>query len=225
MDTLSKKAFAGLLRFVLVLAVILFLSAWTLRYWQGWIFLTVFSISCLLVTLDVRKRDPKLLERRLKSGPAAEKRPEQKIIQLVTFITFFALFLFPAIDYRFGWSTVSPYVVILGNVLVVIGFFIIAIVFRENTFTSAIVEVAANQTVISTGPYALVRHPMYLGAVVMLLGVPLALGSLWGLLLVIPVTLAIAWRLLDEEKFLAANLAGYSNYRNKVRYRLMPFVW
>jgi protein-S-isoprenylcysteine O-methyltransferase Ste14 len=225
MNDLDKKAFGALLRFVVGLAVLLFLSAWTLDYWQAWVFLAVFSGLCLATTLDVRKRDPKLLERRLNAGPGAEKRPEQKTIQLVSSVGFVALFVFPALDHRFGWSRVPAYLTVAGDLLVALGFLVIAVVFRENTFTSAIVEVAANQTVVSTGPYTLVRHPMYSGALIMLLGIPLALGSYWGLLMVIPVTLAIVWRLLDEEKFLVENLAGYRDYRKKVRYRLMPVVW
>lgn len=132
---------------------------------------------------------------------------------------------FPAIDHRFAWSTVPPYVSFAGDGLVALGLLIIFLVFKENTFTSAVIEVDAEQTVIATGPYRLVRHPMYAGALVMLLGVPLALGSRWGLLTIIPIALVIVWRLLDEEKFLARNLPGYSEYRSKVKARLVPFIW
>ena len=118
-----------------------------------------------------------------------------------------------------------PYVAIAGDALVVLGWLAIFFVFKENTFTSATVELAPDQRVISTGPYALVRHPMYAGALVMLLGIPIALGSWWGLLVIVAMMPALIWRLSDEEKFLAKNLPGYVEYQNKVRYRLIPLVW
>jgi protein-S-isoprenylcysteine O-methyltransferase Ste14 len=120
---------------------------------------------------------------------------------------------------------VPPYTVAAGDILVMLGLLIIFLVFKENTFTSAVIEIATEQKVISTGPYAFVRHPMYIGALVMLLGVPLALGSWWGLLTIIPITLVIVWRLLDEEQFLTKKLSGYPAYRSQVRYRLVPFIW
>jgi protein-S-isoprenylcysteine O-methyltransferase Ste14 len=140
-------------------------------------------------------------------------------------IAFIAVLVVPAIDHRFGWSTMPPYVVAIGDILVVLGFLIVFLVFKENTFTSGTIEVASEQKVIATGPYAHVRHPMYVGALIMLLGMPLALGSWWGLFTIIPMTLVIAWRLLEEEKFLAKNLSGYSDYQSKVRCRLVPLVW
>jgi protein-S-isoprenylcysteine O-methyltransferase Ste14 len=117
------------------------------------------------------------------------------------------------------------YVVVSGDVLVALGLLIVFLVFKENTFTSATIEVSTEQKVISTGPYALVRHPMYIGAFIMLIGVSLALGSWLGLLAVIPIAFVIIWRLLDEEKFLAKNLSGYAEYLSRVKYRLIPFVW
>ncbi len=225
MTALNKKAFGGLLRLLVVLAILLFLPAWTLDYWQAWIFLAVFAASVLAITLYLMKNDPKLLERRIRAGPRAEKEDAQKIIQFVAAIAFIAVIIFPAIDHRFAWSTVPRYVAIAGDVLVALGLLIIFRVFRENTFTSAVIKVDSEQKVIATGPYAFVRHPMYLGALVMLLGVPLALGSRWGLLTIIPITLVIVWRLLDEENFLVKNLPGYSEYRSKVKSRLLPFIW
>jgi protein-S-isoprenylcysteine O-methyltransferase Ste14 len=225
MKDLNKKAFGGLLGLLISLAVLLFLPAWTLDYWQAWIFLAVFSMSVLLITLYLMKKDPKLLERRVNAGPGAEKEKKQKIIQSIAAIAFIAIFVFAGIDHRLGWSTVPTYVILAGDILIALGLLLIFFVFRENTFTSAVIEVDADQRVISTGPYAVVRHPMYIGAFVMLLGVPLALGSWWGLFTVIPIMYVIVWRLLDEEKFLAKNLPGYSVYRDKVKYRLLPFIW
>jgi protein-S-isoprenylcysteine O-methyltransferase Ste14 len=178
-----------------------------------------------VITIYLIKRDPRLLERRIKAGPSAEKERSQKVIQALATIAFVVVFVFSAVDHRFAWSSVPPYSVVAGDILVVLGLLIIFFVFKENTFTSAVIEIDTEQKVISTGPYAFVRHPMYIGALVMLLGVPLALGSWWGLLTIIPMTLVIVWRLLDEEQFLAKKLSGYSEYQNKVRYRLVPFIW
>jgi protein-S-isoprenylcysteine O-methyltransferase Ste14 len=225
MNDLTKKAIAGLLNLLISLAVLMFLPAWTLHYWQAWVFLAVFSVCVLAITIYLVKNDPKLLERRVNAGPGAEKEKSQRIIQSFALIAFVAVIVFPAVDHRFGWSTMPAYVAVAGDILVALGLLFVFLVFRENTFTSGIIEVGSEQKVIMTGPYALVRHPMYVGGLVMLLGVPLALGSWWGLLTVIPITLVIVWRLLDEEKFLAKNLAGYSEYQNKVRCRLLPFVW
>ena len=161
----------------------------------------------------------------MNAGPGAEKERSQKIIQSLATIGFIAVIVFPAVDHRFGWSSVPLPVAIAGDALVTLGLLIIFFVFKENTFTSSVIEVDPEQRVIATGPYALVRHPMYVGALVMLLGVPLALGSWWGLFTVIPITLVIVWRLVDEEKFLVKNLSRYSEYQNKVRYRLVPFIW
>jgi protein-S-isoprenylcysteine O-methyltransferase Ste14 len=222
---LNRKAFGGLLRLIVVLASSQFLPAWTLDYWQAWIFLAVFSASALAITVYLMKKDPKLLERRVNAGPGAERENVQKVIQSVATIAFIAVIVFPAIDHRFSWSKVPPYVAIVGDVVVALGLLVIFFVFKENTFTSGVIEVDAEQKVISTGPYALVRHPMYLGAVVMLLGVPLSLGSWWGLFTIIPITLVIVWRLLKEEKFLVENLPGYAEYRNRVRHRLVPLIW
>ena len=225
MSDLNKLAFAGLLRMVVAVAALLFLPAWTLRYWQAWIFLSVFFVSVLAITVYLVKNDAKLLERRLKAGPRAEKEPTQRIIQLVATIAFITAVVFPPIDHRFAWSTVPACVSIAGDVLVFLGLLIIFFVFKENTYTSAVIEVDAQQKVVTTGPYALIRHPMYAGALVMFVGMPLALGSLWGLLTIIPLTVVIVLRLLDEEKFLARNLPGYSDYSNKIGHRLLPYVW
>jgi protein-S-isoprenylcysteine O-methyltransferase Ste14 len=225
MGSLIWRAFGGLLFLLVVLAVALFLPAGTLDYWQAWVFLAVFSLAVLAITLYLLRRDPQLLERRTSAGPVAEKEQSQRLIQSLASLAFVALFVVCAIDHRLGWSTVPLAVVVLGDVLVALGLLAVFLVFKENTFTSATIEVGAEQRVISTGPYALVRHPMYAGALVMLLGVPLALGSWWGLLVVVAMASVIVWRLLDEEKYLAKNLPGYPEYLRQVRYRLLPLVW
>ena len=225
MSDLGRQTLSGLGKFIAALALFLFAPAWTLHFWQAWVYLLVFAASSGLITLYLWKRDRALLERRINAGPAAESRRSQRAIQVVASIAFIGTLIVPSIDHRFAWSDVPLPVVIAGEMMVVAGFAVILLVFRENTFTAGTIEVAEGQTVISTGPYAHVRHPMYSGALIMLLGTPLALGSWWGLSTFVPMTCAIVWRLLDEEEFLSANLQGYSKYRADVRYRLLPLVW
>ncbi len=225
MKDLNRKAFVGLLNLIVIVSAALFIPAWTLHYWQAWVFLAVFSTAVLAITLFVMKNDSKLLERRMNAGPAAETRTSQKVIQVLASVSFIAMFIVPALDHRLGWSVLPLVVVAVGDVLVALGLLIVFFVFKENTFTAAMIGVEAEQRVVSTGPYSVVRHPMYAGALVMLVGVPLALGSWWGLLTVIPIALVIVWRLVDEERFLEQNLRGYTEYRNRVRCRLVPFIW
>ena len=223
--TLRRKAASGLIGFLMALWVLIFLPAWSLTYWQGWVFFLTFSVSVITITLYFLKNDAKLIEARLKAGPVAEKEKSQKIKQALASLFFVSLTFFPGLDHRFGWSEVPSYLVIMADIFVVLGLFIIFLVFRENSYTSAIIEVGKEQKVISTGPCAAVRHPMYSGAFIMLLGVPPALGSWWALIFVFLLFAVIVWRLLDEEKFLSKNLTGYQDYCLKVRYRLIPFIW
>jgi len=225
MNALHRRAFGGLLFLVAALAALLFIPAGTFDYWQGWTFLAVYAATSLAITVHLMKNDPKLLERRMRGGPMAEKEPAQKIIMLFASVGFIALIVVPALDHRFGWSHMPAKVALAGDGLVVLGWLVIFFVFKENTFTAATIELAPDHKVISSGPYALVRHPMYAGGLVMLLGIPIALGSWWGVLVVVALTPALIWRLFEEEKFLAKNLPGYGQYQNKVRHRLIPLVW
>jgi protein-S-isoprenylcysteine O-methyltransferase Ste14 len=225
MRNLNAKASGGLLFLLLVMAALLFLPAWTLHYWQAWVFLAVFGVSASAITLYLMEKDPKLLERRVYAGPTAEKETAQKIIQFIASIGFIAILVVSALDYRFAWSPVPLYITIAGDVLVALGFLIIFFVYKENSFASATIAVYPDQKVISTGLYARVRHPMYMGALFMFVGMPLSLGSRWGLFVFVLIMPALIWRLLNEEKFLAKNLPGYVEYRNRVRYRLIPYVW
>ena len=226
MAKLNTKAFGGLLFLLLVMAALLFVPAGTLNYWQAWAFLSVFLFAAFAITLYLRKKDPKLLERRVYAGPTAEKETSQKIIQSITALGFMAMLVLPALDHRFHWWPAVPFFASeAGDVLVGIGFLIIFVVYKENTFASATIEVASEQKVVTTGLYALVRHPMYMGAFFLLVGMPLALGSWWGLFVYILFMPALLWRIFDEEKFLAKNLRGYSEYLNKVPYRMVPYLW
>jgi protein-S-isoprenylcysteine O-methyltransferase Ste14 len=171
------------------------------------------------------KRDPALLARRMRGGPMFEKEGTQRLIMVFTSLGFIALVVVSALDHRFGWSAVPVWAVVLGDVLVAIGFYFIFLVYRENTFTAATIEVAAGQKVIATGPYAVVRHPMYASGALYTLGTPLALGSYWGFLALAAMTPFLLWRLLDEERILTRDLPGYAEYRQRVRHRLVPRVW
>ena len=161
----------------------------------------------------------------MSGGPTAEKEPAQKVIMLFASLGFVGLLVVPALDHRFAWSHMPASMALVGDALLLLGWIAIFFVFRANTFTSATIELAPDQKVISTGPYALVRHPMYAGAIVMILGIPIALGSWWGVLILVAMMPVLIWRMFDEEKFLARNLAGYADYQKEVRYRLMPLVW
>jgi protein-S-isoprenylcysteine O-methyltransferase Ste14 len=223
--SLAVRAWFALVLLAAVMGLLLFLPAGTMSYWQAWVYLGIFFGASALTTVFLIRRDPALLQRRMRGGPTAEKRPVERLIMVFTSIGFVALLVVPALDYRFRWSRVPVWAVIAGDLLVVIGFYFIFAVYRENTFSSATIEVAPGQTVISTGPYAIVRHPMYASALLYLAGTPLALGSYWGLVPLAALLPFLMWRLFDEERFLAENLPGYVEYQRKVRHRLIPGIW
>ncbi|HEY4922987.1 MAG TPA: isoprenylcysteine carboxylmethyltransferase family protein [Roseiarcus sp.] len=222
---LARRSLIGIAWLAIILAAMIFLPAGSLAYWQGWAFWLVFLVCCLATTLYLLKRDPALVERRMRSGPTAERESSQQWIQSINGLLFCAIVILPAFDHRFGWSSVPIVVVVFGDCLIVLGFALILRVFAENSFASATIEVSADQKVVATGPYALVRHPMYAGALPLIAGIPLALGSFWGLVPVALIVPALAWRLLDEERFLVTHLAGYQDYCRKVRWRLAPGLW
>jgi protein-S-isoprenylcysteine O-methyltransferase Ste14 len=222
---LNAKAIVYLLLTVAVMGFAVFVPAGTLDYWQAWLFLAVFGLSSIAITVYLMVRDPQLLERRVHGGPTAETSRGQQLAMLVASLGFIATLVVSGLDHRFGWSQVSTACVIGGDALIVIGYVIIFFVFRANTFASSTIGVEKEQRVISSGPYAVVRHPMYSGALLYMIGFPLALGSWWGLLGGLVLILAIVWRLGDEEQVLAKHLPGYTAYRNTVRYRLVPHVW
>jgi protein-S-isoprenylcysteine O-methyltransferase Ste14 len=225
MNELNTKALEGLAQFMLALTALLLLPAWSIYYKEAWIFLAVFGGSVLMITVYLMRKDPALLARRMIAGPVGEKEKKQKIIQSLAALAFISLFVVSSLDHRFMWSSVPGYANWLGDALVAIGLLGIFFVFKENTYTAGTVRVESEQKVISTGPYAIVRHPMYAAAFVMLVGVPFALDSLWGFVSVMAIVLAIIWRLLDEEKILESDLPGYAGYKHKVPYRLVPYIW
>ena len=222
---LLARAFAGFAFLFAVMAVVLFGTAGTLAYPRGWTVLAVFFGCAGIITVWLWFRDQALLERRVKAGPGSEPDPMQNAVQAVAGLVFLSILAVPGLDHRFGWSHVPMSVSLIGDVLVAVGFLVVFLTFRENSFTAGTIEIAEGQHVIDTGPYAFVRHPMYAGALVMLVGMPLGLGSWWGLVAAVAMAPVLVWRLTREERFLAANLAGYGDYRARVRYRLAPTVW
>ena len=223
--TLNGRAWLALAVVASVMCALFFGAAGTIQYWQAWIYVSIFFGASVLTTLYLMRRDPALLERRMSGGPLAEKRPAQRFIMLCTSIGFIAMLVIPALDHGFGWSAAPRGVVWAGDVLVAVGYYLIALVYKENTFTSATIEVAENQKVISTGPYAIIRHPMYASGSLYLIGTPLALGSYWGFAPIVVMIPFLIWRLIDEERMLATSLPGYTEYQQRVRYRLAPFIW
>ncbi len=217
----TLKAYLVPVIIMLVMGLILFLPAGSLRYWEAWIWWSIISAITLSITAYFLKKDPGLLSRRMK---VKEKEPQPVIIRVLSLLSLLA-YLVPGIDYRYHWSAVPVWLVITANALVLLGYVFIFIVFRENSYASTVIQVVKEQQVIKTGPYAIVRHPMYTGLLIMQLFTPLALGSYWALIfsfLFIPV---IIFRIRKEEAVLVRDLPGYMDYRTKTRYRLIPSVW
>jgi protein-S-isoprenylcysteine O-methyltransferase Ste14 len=224
-SNLIVKTVLGFAFLMLCLALALFLSAGSLSFWQAWVFLGAFSVCTILITAYLLKYDQRLLASRVKAGPTAETQKRQQIIQSLASLFFIALFIVPGLDFRFHWSDVPPVASLISNGFVVLGFFVVFLVFKENSYTSAIIQVSNEQRVITSGPYSVVRHPMYAGAILLLVFTPLALGSWVAIPVPLPLILVVVVRLLEEERFLLAHLSGYKEYRQKVRYRLIPFIW
>lgn len=219
-----RGIFANLLTFAILLAC-LFIPAGTLSYWQAWVFLAVFAVSSQALGFYFLMHDPKLVERRMKIGPAAEQRPAQKIISAFFMLGFVGFLVLPALGHRFGWSPVAPGLSIFADAIVVLAFVLFFLVMKSNSYAASTIRVEEGQPVVSTGPYAYVRHPMYSGALLLLAAMPLALGSWLSVLLVVPFFPVLVWRILDEEDFLRKNLPGYAEYMRRVRYRLIPQGW
>ena len=219
------QAIASGLIGLVVFGLLVFWPAGTFDYWQGWAFIAVFAASTMIPSLYLAAKNPAALERRMQAGPAAETRPLQKLIISFAFVSLGATIVVSALDFRFGWSSVPAAISVIGDVLVALGLGISMIVTIQNGYAAANVKVESGQDLVSTGLYGVVRHPMYFGNVVLMIGIPLALGSYWGLLFVIPGLAVLAARILDEEKVLTQQLAGYRDYAQRVHYRLVPYVW
>jgi len=220
LQTLASGVFG-----VAFFAVLLLWPAGTLNYWQAWVFIAVFIVSTLVPSIFLAVKDPAALQRRMKAGPTAETRTLQKLVITGTIVAVVAVLVVSALDHRFGWSAVPIPVVVLGNILVAVGLGLAQLVVIQNRYAAATITVEADQKVVSTGLYGLVRHPMYVGTLIMMIGTPLALDSYWGLVAIALALPVLAARIDDEEKMLRQELAGYEEYTEKVHYRLVPGVW
>ncbi|WP_082969553.1 methyltransferase family protein [Mycobacterium kyorinense] len=208
-----------------VFGTMLFLVAGTVNYWQAWLFLAVYVLSTWIPSTYLLRTNPIALQRRMRGGPTAETRTAQKVVMSGLWLSLTSMFVVSALDRRFGWSPVPTAISLVGDVLVAVGLSVMMLVVIQNSHAAATVRVESSQTLVSTGLYGLVRHPMYTGNVIMLVGAPLALGSFWGLIFVIPGVIVLSMRIRDEEKLLREELAGYQEYTQKVRYRLVPLMW
>jgi protein-S-isoprenylcysteine O-methyltransferase Ste14 len=222
MNDLEKKALIRALGLLALVGVLVILPAGP-SYWQGWLYWLAFSLGSLFLTLYFLQHDPALVERRLSAG--REKDDSQKRIRAFLSATLIPLFIVPGIDHRFGWTHVPAVISVLADGVVVLGLAIIFATFKANSHASAIVDVVPGQPVISTGPYAMVRHPMYLGASLLLLATPFALGSLGSIIFAIMAVGGLVWRLVEEERYLSNHLPGYNDYRRATPYRLIPYIW
>ncbi len=212
----------GLAFLLLLTGGVLFLCAGTWEYWQAWVYLGVFFGPVLAITGYLLRRDPRLLSRRLR---VRERERGQQVGQQLLNLFFLGLFVVAGLDRRYGWSHVPVVLMLVSDLLLLAGFGLVFLTFRENRYAGSTVQVEAGQQVITSGPYALVRHPMYLGALPILLLTPLALGSWWGLLVSAPLLVGLVLRILSEEALLVRELPGYEEYRRTVRWRLVPGVW
>jgi protein-S-isoprenylcysteine O-methyltransferase Ste14 len=211
---------------LVVYGALVFIPAWTFDYWQAWTLLAlIFLLSTCFPTFYLMGRNPEALERRLRGGPRAEGRSIQKGVMGSLWLAVGALFALSALDHRLGWSRVPTGICLVGLAVAAIGMFVVSLVIIQNSYAAAVVRVEEGQTVVSTGLYALVRHPMYTGNLLVMLGVPLALGSYWGLVFSVPFVAVIALRIRDEEGLLREELKGYREYTDDVRYRLVPGMW
>jgi protein-S-isoprenylcysteine O-methyltransferase Ste14 len=210
---------------LVVFGLLVFWPAGTFEYWQGWTFIAVFAITTFIPSVYLAMKNPEALQRRMHAGPWSETRTLQKVISVVAFGSLAVMIVVSALDYRFGWSTVPAAVSIAGDVLMAVGLGIAMLVVIQNAYAAANITVESGQQLATTGFYAFLRHPMYFGNVIMMIGVPLALGSYWGLIFVIAGVIVLGLRISDEEAMLEQELAGYRDYTQKVHYRLVPYVW
>jgi len=218
------KIIIRLLMILIFLGLVLFLPAGSLRYKEAWIFILIIYVPALFVIGYFYIKDPDFIGGRILKRREKEETP--RLIQNIFSVILFIGLLIPGFDFRFNWSDVPMTVVIVSDLLVLSGYLIIGRVMEENRYASSIIEIKNEQKIIVTGPYKIVRHPMYTGGMLLMLFTPLALGSYWAMIpFFISTFVAIVIRIIDEEKLLIANLPGYEDYCKKTKYRLIPFIW
>ncbi|KWX67815.1 isoprenylcysteine carboxylmethyltransferase family protein [Mycobacterium sp. NAZ190054] len=208
-----------------VFGLMVFGPAGSFDYWQGWTFIAVFALATLIPSVYLGRASPEALRRRTHAGPRAETRTLQKAVSVLAFGSLAAMIMVSALDFRFGWSAVPAGVSVAGDILVALGLGIAMLAVIQNAYAAANVTVESGQQLATAGMYAVVRHPMYSENVIMMIGIPLALASYWGLLFVIPGLIVLALRISDEENMLTTELAGYRDYKQQVRHRLVPGLW
>ena len=216
------KAIVKLILGILIVGCLIFLPAGTLRFWNGWLFMGLLFIPMILAGFVLMAKNPELLKRRLN---AKEKENEQKVVIMMSALMFIAGFVIAGLNYRFQWVLLPKVVVIIASVLFLLSYILYAEVMRENTYLSRTIEVQEGQKVIDTGLYGIVRHPMYAVTVVLFMTFPLVLGSIYSFLVFLVYPLIIVKRIKNEEKVLEKDLKGYIEYKNKVKYRIVPFIW
>jgi len=222
---LLRQAWPRQLVFLVFITALLFAPAGTLDFWQAWLFLAVFVACMVPLGIYFVRTDPALVERRMRAGPAAEQEPVQKVAIGMVCAALLAMLIVPGFDRRWHWSGVPAWLTVVADATIVASFVIFFYVMKQNSFAAATVRVERGQTVISTGLYGVVRHPMYMGTLPLTIAMPLALGSWWALLPVLAIVPALVWRLVDEERVLRRDLPGYAAYCARVRYRLVPGIW
>ena len=220
--SLKKAVIISLFAAFLLLGSMFFLPAWTFNYWQAWVYILIILVSMSIMARYLYKHDPELLERRMRMK---ERQKTQKLVIALSFLFFLPAFIIPGFDIRFGWSNVPWVVVIIADIIVLFGYLFFALVLKTNSYASRIVEVEKGQKVITTGPYSIVRHPMYLSSLILYAFSPLALGSYWAMIPVVLLVMLLVARIKGEEKELLENLDGYKEYVMKTKYRLLPGVW
>ena len=204
------------------LMAMFFLPAGTLAYWEAWVYLAILLIPMMLVLVYLFRNDPELLERRMRMR---EREADQRLIIRISYLYLILTFSLPGFDRRFGWSDVPIWLVGAADILVLLGYYVFFLVLRENRYVSRIIEVEEGQSIISSGPYAVVRHPMYQGVSLLYTATPLALGSYWALIPSVMIVPLLAARIRNEESVLLRELEGYAEYSQQTRYRLLPGVW
>ncbi len=219
---LKKTVIRRFLAALIIVGLMFFLPAGTLNFWQAWLWILIMFVPMAFVGRYLFRHDPALLERRMRTH---EKHREQQNFGWLSLPFFIMIYLLPGFDKRFGWSSVPAGIIILADILILLGYGLFILVMRENSYASRVVEVATDQKVIKTGPYAIVRHPMYVSASLIWVLTPLGLGSLWAFLLALLFPFLLIVRIKNEEKVLTEELPGYREYLQEVKYRLIPGIW
>ena len=206
----------------IIIALLLFIPAGTLNYLNAWLFIGILFVPMFIVGIILMIKNPDLLRKRLNSK---EKEAEQGILLLLGGVMFIGGFVVAGLNYRFEWIILPKYIVYIGTIIFLLAYVLYAEVLRENMYLSRIIEVQENQKVIDTGLYGIVRHPMYLSTILLFLSIPLVLGSLFSFLIFMIYPFIIAKRIKNEEKVLEQGLKGYLEYKEKVKYKMIPFIW